>query len=225
VEMPTNWKYWNNILQEITEEQWLHIIEEFIERPNDILRSGWWHAKYYDIVKDKFNGLTLQRIAGTNIYEIPYKREFFYPSRGRFALQDKGVSYWSNDYETARIEADELLRMDLNMTLEKSIAFISKSFLCPLQKYFNRKCLCLDLRREDNPFYKAIERVSGQNDAIALFESICSRDESVYPLTQEISRIAFDHKYDGILYRSVRGPMDYAKHTCCVLFNKFTIEP
>lgn len=224
MEILNNWEYWNNIFQEITEEQWLHIIQGIIEKPNDILKHGWWHAKYYDVIKEEFNGLTPQRIAGTDIYEIPYERGFFYPSKGRFALQGKGVSYWSNEYETARIEADELLRMDLNLTLEKTIAFTSNFFLCSLQKYFDRKCLCLDLSREDNSFYKCVEKVSSRNDAIVLFELIHSRDESAYPLTQEISKIAFDHRYDGILYRSVRGPMDYAKHTCCILFNNVILE-
>ncbi len=174
--------------------------------------------------KDNFDGNTPQQIAGTNIYEIPYTREFFYPSKGRFALQGHGVSYLSIDYETARIEADELLRMDFNLTLEKSISFKYKYFLCSLQRYFDRKCLFLILSREDNPFYQCIERTSNRDNAIALFDLIHSRDESVYPLIQEISKMAFYHKYDGILYRSVRGPMDYRKHTCCVLFNNVFLK-
>lgn len=148
------WSYWYDILEKIKENDWLHFKTELNGRPKEFLEAGWWHAKYYSPEELPFDGSVPQQVAGTSFFEVPYQREFFYLSKGRFALQSHPVSYWSIDYETARIEATEELRAQLDLTLEDSISFVSKSIYVRFKETSKTASLVLTFGSEKIHFTK-----------------------------------------------------------------------
>jgi hypothetical protein len=96
---------WRSELEKISPRDWCELLE--LSKARDFFyKHLWWHASYRE-ERGPLSGV----------------------SDGRFALEDRPVSYWGGDYEVARNEITKELRDDSNLTFRKMLNHISSGLL------------------------------------------------------------------------------------------------
>jgi hypothetical protein len=187
----------------------------------------WHHHKYYKVSKDN-DGFKMQefKVKGKILSEIPYEREFFNFSSGRFSLKKNPVAYFSNDYATACCETIDLFRMDDNLTFVHDLKpyFEGKTnptpglMGYPMSVKIKADSLILDLTISSNTL---INHINSNFSSDFFDKIIISRSPESYTYSRIISELSFSNGFDGIIFKSVRVESDW-KHPDknLVLFNK-----
>jgi hypothetical protein len=196
---PRRLKYiWKSELEKIPQKDWWELLE--LSKSHEFsYKHHWWHARYRE-------------------EDAPFARL----SNGRFALGDHPVSYWAGDYELARVEATEELREDSNLTFHKTLIHVSAAKLYSLCYCLKKGTPLLDLTEAGGPFLLKIEELHICSSPVFVKKVLEERRRRVYPITQAIAEAAFDHGFGGIVWRSVRSPIDVilGTDTCLVLFDE-----
>lgn len=214
-----------SILESIPSNIWDEVKYESFK--NNILNKlGWWHHKYYFESKNN-DGHQLQKFK-SNLgirEEVPYERELFYNSNGRFSLINQPISYFSNDFSTSCCETIEEFRVNNNLSYEKDLKPYfqgsknpTPGFICyPINIKINSDALIFDISKSSNEIIKIIK------DGIDNLENkvLLSRTDSAYESTITISEMVFAKGFDGIVFKSVRIENDWNHpDKNLVLFNK-----
>lgn len=189
---------WRSELEKIPQKDWSELLELSKTRES-FYKYLWRHAKYRE-------------------EEGPLA----HLSTGRFALEDQLVSYWAGDSEIARNEITEELREDSNLTFHKMLNHVSEDKLYSLCCRVKQGTPLLDLTGADSPFLLKIEKLQICNSAIFVKKVLEERRKRVYPITQAIAGVAFIHGFGGIVWKSVRSPIDVnlCPESCLVLFDE-----
>jgi len=179
------------------------------------LQLGWWQNKYY-LNNPPNHGFEIQ-VPTKGSPEVPYKREIFYPSpQSRFSLgSDLPVAYFSNDFvvnccETiAEFSLNEALSSEeLSPFLEGEVDPTPGWFGYPLKYHLVDDSLILDLSQRSASLLMRIQEKFGQDGVEILWRVCQSRLEEEKRSTQLVAIEAQRMGYDGIVYASVRTPID-----------------
>ena len=177
-------------------------------------RREWWHNKYYRNNPPN-DGDVLQR-PRIGKPEVPHLRRLFYPSpNSRFSLGPKlPVAYFSNDFGTNCCETIEQFSTNPNLSwkeLSEYLSGIGNPTLgwCghPLNFHLVSDSFVLDVSANTNRFMMVLCRAGGVGSD-EIWECFQSRDPKEKKGTQLISIKAKQMGFDGILYPSVRVPVD-----------------
>ncbi len=204
-------------LLKIPHRQW-----EEMDRNSELVSSRlinrtWWNNKYYSRNYENEDGSEgcVEHIDEEGHREVPYERELFWPTDGRFGLGDKPVAYFSNDFGVNCCETIEQYRRremaweDLKVYLSGRIDPTPGLIGYPICVKLSPKIKIFDLTDVSLPFFESLASLSGWSSRESFLEEVIhSRDKSVYPLTQEISMAIYRRGFDGIAYTSVRAPFD-----------------
>ena len=194
---------------------------------NKILnKMRWWHHKYYFESKNN-NGHQLQKfkINSGICEEVPYKRELFYKSKGRFSLLNQPIAYFSNDFATNCCETIEEFRKNNNLSYEKDLKLYFQGsrnptlgFICyPISIKIKSNSLIFDISKNSNEIIKIIKSEIDNFDNLVLL----SMAKSAYENTIMLSEIVFSKGFDGIVFKSTRTEKDWNHpDKNLVLFNK-----
>jgi hypothetical protein len=196
-------------------------------------RREWWHNKYYrDNPPNDGNVLQTPQKGEP---EIPFYRKLFYPSpNSRFSLGDKlPVAYFSNDFVINCCETIEEFRENSRLSFKEEL---SKYFngkgnptpgWCgyPLNFHLVSDSLILDVSYNANQFMTFLcHAVDAKSDEI--WQCLQSRDPENKKKTQLISIKAEQMGFDGILYPSVRVPVDVSMPEMnLVVFKPDKVQP
>ncbi len=189
---------WLEKLSVLNEDDWKSFQLIQVEGRLDIFELDWWNTKWYewdDIFseEDAFNSRQFQLNNETILEEIPIERRFGHPSRGRFACpQSNEVSFWSDNLQIADIETR---RNEINDKMG-----------VPLSRCIHRQAKLLDLLEPDCRFLKHLRELEIIPNEKDFYSLLTSEDRSIYPVTHAIAHKAFEHDYDGILFKSSRLP-------------------
>lgn len=186
----------------------------------------WWHNKYYRV-----NGANDGRAVQTpkkGKPEIPYYRELFYPSpHSRFSLgAEAGVAYFSNNSIVNCCETIEQFSENPKLSLEDLLQYGGGNptpgwhgYL--LNFHLSASALVLDLSSNRSLFF----RLLGPDIAENVWYIVTNRDSSARQCTQLIAKAAINAGFDGIIYTSVRAPIDAVMpDSNLVMYNKAKIE-
>lgn len=187
---------------------------------------SWHHHKYYKVSNNN-DGYQPQELTvkGNKLLEIPYKRELFNLSKGRFSLSKIPIAYFSNEFSTACCETIELFRLNNKLTFEKDLMpYFQGKFNptpermgYPISVKIKNDSLILDLFDSKSILIKYINSNFG-NDYFS--SVIMSRSKKSYKYSRIISEIAYSKGFDGILFKSVRVEGDWIhQDKNLVLFN------
>jgi hypothetical protein len=179
------------------------------------LQLGWWQNKYY-LNNSPNHGFEIQ-VPTKGSPEVPYNREIFYPSpQSRFSLgPDLPVAYFSNDFVVNCCETIEefslneaLSNEELSPFLEGEVNPTPGRFGYPLKYHLVDNSLILDLSQRSVPLLMKIQEKFGQDGVEVLWRVFQSRLEEEKRSTQLVAIEAQRRGYDGIVYASVRAPID-----------------
>ncbi len=193
--------------------------QQALEQNKWVCEREWLHNKYY-----KYNspndGFKLQicTVKNLEIPEIPYKRKLFYKSRTRrFSLGDLGpVAYFSEDFATNCCETIKPFRSDENLHFPRIQGYLQgktnpepDKFYYPISVRISDKAVILDVSRRENPLFEAIVKIGPWATTQDFIDSIImNRDDSVIKETQALAIAAHNNDFDGLIYKSVRAPLD-----------------
>lgn len=205
-------KYLNNIPDLIWEE--IYCLSQ--EKSSKWAKFGWCNIKYYKYEPPNL-GNKLQ-LDSRNTLEIPHERNVFYPRpRFRFSLTNQPIAYFASEYVVALAETIHYFRYNDNLSFEKHLEpFLDgKINVDPTRfgyaKFFkiSKDAVLLNLTNMNNKLLSVIEEVSHfEITKDKIFRILNSKDERVYPFTQQISQKAHSKNFDGIIFNSVRRPKD-----------------
>jgi hypothetical protein len=191
------------------------------------LQRGWWQNKYYQ--NNPPNHRFEIQVPTKGSPEVPYKREIFYPSpQSRFSLgPDLPVAYFSNDFVVNCCETIEEFSLNEALSSEELSPFLEGEvnptpgwFGCPLKYHLVDDSLILDLSQRSAPLLRRIQEKLGQDGVEVLWRVFQSRLEEEKRSTQLVAIEAHRRRYDGIVYASVRAPIDVNMPYCnLVMFN------
>jgi hypothetical protein len=177
-------------------------------------RREWWHNKYYRNNPPNDGDILQQPRIGKP--EVPYRRKLFYPSpKSRFSLGNKlPVAYFSNDFGINCCETIEQFSKNPNLSFKELSEYLGGKGnptpgWCgyPLNFHLASDSLILNVSSETNQFVMVLCNAGGINyDEI--WQCFQSRDPEEKKGTQLISKRAEQMGFDGILYPSVRAPVD-----------------
>jgi hypothetical protein len=192
-------------------------------------KMGWWNNKYYKV--NPPNDGAVMQVDEDGRREIPYERNFFWPTTGRFGLGEKAVAYFSNDFAINCCETIEQYRQrdmtwqELRDYLKGDDAPNSDLYGYPLSIRIQSTAKIFDLFNDSFPFFDTLtKQFALLNKMQLLSDVILSKDKSVYPITQEIALAVHARGFDGLSYRSVRAPSDVSLPSRnLVLFNSSII--
>ncbi|HRO22580.1 MAG TPA: RES domain-containing protein [Alcaligenes phenolicus] len=185
----------------------------------------WWHNKYYR-VNGSNDGRRIQ-VPRKGAPEIPYERELFYPSpHSRFSLgAEANVAYFSNDFAINCCETIEQFSENPELSLEDFLQYGGGNPTpgwhgYPLNFHLALHAVVLDLSSNRSLFFSFVSADAGE----AIWNVVANRDESKRH-TQQLAIAAAAAGFDGIVYSSVRAPVDAVMpDTNLVVFNKTAIE-
>jgi hypothetical protein len=179
------------------------------------LQHGWWQNKYY-LNNPPNHGFETQ-VPAKGSPEVPYNREIFYPSpRSRFSLgPDLPVAYFSNDFVVNCCESipefssnEALSNEELALYFEGKVNPTPAWFGYPLKYHLVDDSLILDLSQRGAPLLMRIQEKFGQEGVEILCRMFQSRLEEEKRSTQLVAIEARQRGFDGIVYPSVRAPID-----------------
>jgi hypothetical protein len=186
----------------------------------------WWHNKYYR-VNGSNDGRRIQvpRIGNP---ETPYERELFYPSpHSRFSLGDAtNVAYFSNDFAVNCCETIEQFSENPELSLEDLLQYGGGNPTpgwhgYPLNFHLAANAVALDLSSNRSLFFSFVSH----DASTAIWSVITNRDAWSKRYTQQLAIAAAAAGFDGIVYSSVRAPVDTVMPDAnLVVFNKAAIE-
>jgi len=160
--------------------------------------------------------------------EVPYHRELFYPSQhSRFSLgSEAGVAYFSNDFAVNCCETIEQFSENPDLSLEDLLQYGDGNptpgwFGYPLNFHLLSSVVILDLSSVDSLFFRFVD----SDTAKRIWDVIRTRNFDAKRNTQLVAQAAADAGFDGIVYTSVRAPIDAVMpDNNLVMFNKAKIE-
>ena len=177
----------------------------------------WWNNKYY-LVGQSDDGNVPQRDCRGNV-EVPCERDPFHPCPTcRFSLGMTRVAYFSSDFATNCCETIEQFRDNPRLTSTQLSAYLrGESNPIPGERGYPtpfriaREALILDLSKGTNSLIQAIVD-SGPWTSRADMNSkiLASWDLERKMETQALAIAARTHRFDGIVFTSVRMPKDVA---------------
>ncbi len=218
---------WDELFSRITTEDWNDIKKHQNKWSRETLSEKlWYHSRYYEVnPKEPFDYDKPQKIYGREETDIPNNPKLFFPSlNGRFALENKPVSYWAFDFYISKTEITKELHKEEGCSLEEMMKYVKKDAMWALtEKYLKFDAPILDLRHTNNAFFRLIKKYNIYNSEEIFFkDKIYTKNDSVYPLTQIIAKHAFKNNFQGIVWTSVRDPNDcnYGGAICMVIFNQ-----
>jgi hypothetical protein len=204
---------WHKIFRSIPEFEWVSLKEASPEPKKWNIRREWWNLK-----EEKY-------------VEHPVFRKCRY----RFSLIDSPVAYFASDWIVSTCEVIPNFRKDEHISWFRDIKPYIMGEPCsdndkmyyPKNFRIEDSAVLLDLRREDSPIYGLIDKYDIWTSTGQFFKKVSkSRNPSVYPITMGLAQVAFEYKYDGILFSSVRLPKDVTVFgDAIVLFNESLVRP
>lgn len=195
-------------------------------------KREWWHNKYYRDNPPN-DGDALQQPRKGNP-EVPHLRELFYPSpASRFSLGSKQpVAYFSNDFGINCCETIEQFSANPNLPFKELSEYLSGKGnptpgWCghPINYHLVSDTYILDVSANANQFLLALCR-AGEVASDEVWKCFQSRDEEEKKITQLVSIEAKRMGFDGILFASVRAPVDVSMPSKnLVMFKPDKIRP
>ncbi len=179
------------------------------------LQLEWWHNKYYRDNPPN-DGLKIQ-IPRLGNPEVPYRRHIFYPSaHSRFSLgADNSVAYFSNDFAVNCCETIEQFSSNKGLSWLELSRYLGGEgnptpgwYGYPLNYHLLDDALILDLSRKGGPLLSNIANKLGQKAVQFLYQLFVSRSLHRKISTQIVAIEARKKGFDGIVYESVRAPVD-----------------
>ena len=228
---------WLEKLKVITPDEW----ESLKEVQSPYFYSGkektpleWCNLKFYEKSHEN-DGLQPQALRlknGRNTTEIPYKRNLYRPSSGRFGFGEestKNVIYLAGSWLTATCEAMPSFRENPNIPDKDMVNYMhgelitdTNIFGYPINLYLSREVILLNVEDPNSPFLKFIEKHKLWESAHSFYQQIVfSQDSKIYPITHAITEVAYAHGFDGIKFKSVRKPRNSTfrdSEGCLVLY-------
>jgi hypothetical protein len=188
--------------------------------------SIWWHNKYY-----RANGTNDGRVVQVPRKggpEVPYHRELFYPSpHSRFSLgAEARVAYFSNDFAVNCCETIEQFSENPELSLEDLLQYGGGNPTpgwhgYPLNFHLSPTAVVLDLSSNHSLFFRFMDT----NTAEHIWGAVRTRNADAKQDTQLVAKAAAGAGFDGIVYTSVRAPIDAVMPDGnLVVFNKAKIE-
>jgi hypothetical protein len=212
-------------LNRLSQEDWVSLLLSAATdtRWHELL---WWNNKYYR-VNDPNDGRMVQ-VPRKGNPEAPYHRELFYPSpHSRFSLGiETGVAYFSNDLAVNCCETIEQFSENPELSLEDLLQYGGGNptpgwYGYPLNFHLSSSAVVLDLSSNDSLFFRLIDS-SIAGDVRKVIET---RNLDAKRSTQLIAQAAASVGFDGIVYTSVRAPIDVVMpDSNLVMFNKAKIQ-
>lgn len=216
-------------LKDLPAEHWTELEIFSKARISKLSKMEWIHNKYYRRNTSNSDGC-LEQLDEKDRKEIPYNRELFWPTNGRFGLGKKLVAYFSSDFGTNCCEVTKTFRKsiskeDLHTYFQGNSDPEPDLMGYPISVALSEQAAILDLTNESLSFFVFLGTLAGWPSSEEFISSVIrSRESSIYPLTQAISIEAKSRGYDGICYRSVRGPTNLSLPDLnLVVFNKSVI--
>ncbi len=200
-------------LARISDEDWTKLVKLGAE--DCIFHRQIWRHRWFD-------GSVSDISLFDNEEPAEKEKNLFRLSSGRFALENRPVSFWAGDPEIARNEVTNELRRDTNLTFDKMLVYVSSKKLKSTDRYLVSGTTVLDLRNADSKFLTIIEKYEIFQAAKFHSKVLLSRSRCVYPVTHAISEAAVKHGFGAVVWRSVRAPRDInpSPDTCMVVFDK-----
>lgn len=201
-------------LERITSDNW-SFLRSVSSRDRRWLQVEWWHNKYYR-ENPPNDGFAVQRTRRGEP-EVPYERKLLYPSESsRFSLASEGpVAYFSNDFAVNCCETIEQFADDQSLSFQELSRYLRGHgnptpgwYGYPLNFHLVPSAQILDLSVPGAPFFRIVAGCAEPAIATAVFNTITSRDPEDKRATQHISIEARRFGFDGLIYRSVRAPVD-----------------
>jgi hypothetical protein len=195
-------------------------------------RREWWHNKYYRSNPPNDGDLLQRPRIGKP--EVPNLRNLFYPSpNSRFSLgSELPVAYFSNDFGANCCETIEQFSTISNLSFKELSEYLGGKGnptpdWCgyPLNFHLVSDSLVLDVSINENQFMTVLCNAGGvKSDKI--WQCLQSRDPEEKKETQLISIKAEQMGFDGIVYPSVRVPVDVSMPKLnLVVFNPDKVRP
>lgn len=149
--------------------------------------------------------------------EIPYRRRLFYPSRhSRFSLGEDGpVAYFSNDFGMNCCETIEQFHDNAAVRFEDLARYLQGQgnpipgvYGYPMSFHLAADTVVLDLSTPSTLFFRLLDGLTASVSSRAVWGVVTSREPHAKLATQHISLQARESGFDGIVYTSVRAPVD-----------------
>ena len=217
------------VLNRLTGEDWSSLL--FLaetDRPwHELL---WWHNKYYRV--NGPNDGQMVQVPRKGEPEIPYRRELFYPSpHSRFSLgAEAGAAYFSNDFAVNCCETIEQFSENAELSLEDLLQYEGGNptpgwYGYPLNFHLSSSAIVMDLTSIHSSFFRFVFGASESDTKKHIWNIIMSRDPDAKRSTQLVALAAARAGFDGIVYTSVRAPIDAVMpDSNLVMLNKGKIE-
>jgi hypothetical protein len=179
------------------------------------LQLEWWQNKYYrDNPPNDGSKIQIPRLGNP---EVPYRRQIFYPSiHSRFSLGAKvPVAYFSSDFVVNCCETIEQFSAARALSWNELSPFLAGEsnptpgwYGYPLNYHLLDDSLILDLSQKNGGFLSRIQHKLGQDTVMFLWQLFRSRSKQRKSSTQIVAVEAHRRGFDGIVYASVRAPID-----------------
>ena len=201
-------------LEHLTVTDWLHLRDAAGTDRRWHARE-WWHNKYYRDNPPN-DGFAVQR-RPKGEPEIPYERQLFYPSEcSRFSLGSEGpIAYFSNDFATNCCETIEQFALDESLFFHDLSLYLRGygnptpgQYGYPMNFHLIPNALVLDVSTPGASFFRLLGKRAEPVIATSIFDAITSREPADKRATRRISIGARHFGFDGLVYQSVRVPVD-----------------
>jgi len=179
------------------------------------LQLQWWQKKYYR--DNPPNNRSKIQVPRKGSPEVPYERQIFYPSQhSRFSLGlYPPVAYFSSDFGVNCCETIEQFSSNEALSWDGLSQYLGGEgnptpgwYGYPLHYHLADDSLILDLSRRQTPLLDRVREKFGQDGLEALWKSLRSRTDEEKKDTQLVAIEVRWRGYDGIIYASVRTPID-----------------
>ena len=179
------------------------------------LQRQWWQNKYYRDNPPN-DGFKIQ-VPEKGSPEVPYERQIFYPSpHSRLSLGlHHPVAYFSNDVVISFCETIDKFSSNEALSGDELSRYLGgEGNPTPGWRGYQSKyhladdSLILDLSRRHAPLLTRVGEKFGQDGVEVLWKTLRSRMDVEREKTQLVAIEARWRGYDGIVYASVRGPID-----------------
>lgn len=209
-------KYIVGLLELIGPDFWRAFRDHSKKSSARLLYKEWWHNKLYKNNPPN-SGDKEQVVFGRSHVEIPWYRELFYPSpKGRFSLGQKPVAYFSEDFATNCCEVIEQFRevealhfSELERYFRAQNPVSCEWYGSPQSIKIEPTALVADLSSSDSPLFGELIRLGDLGTTRQFFEQVVlSWDVASKKTTQELSKKLEAEGFSGVVYKSVRVPVD-----------------
>ena len=201
-------------LEHLTDRDWSSIRERSRQKMA-WHKLEWWHNKYYKAnAPNDGNSVQVPRKGEP---EIPYSRELFYPSpASRFSLGTSDpVSYFSSDFGVNCCETIEQFSSNPSLRFEELARYLGGEgnptpgwHGYPLNFHIVEAAVVMDVATDTSPFYRTLSLKIGEPKTKTFRKHLRGRHDSDKNATQCVSTAARGFDIHGIVYASVRTPVD-----------------